>query len=185
MCYNQENKRQSTLTNCPVILQVQVTAVGGLVVPMEDQRGTHHVPIALRPDFTYFDRMTQLANELRPAEAHVNPPIAQKKERRLTLEQSQWEGCDKTAQFFQLQQKSWGKSTLASALLEGLGSGKVLNDIAEVHKSTTRKLTVSLDNDHKASQMHILHLLQRHVYNYIIAVVYIYGELFLWHCLAG
>lgn len=44
-----------------------------------------------------------------------------------------------------MKQKSRGNSTLASALLESLGNGKVMNDIAEAHVSSTRQLSVSPD----------------------------------------
>jgi hypothetical protein len=51
---------------------------------MGDQRGQPSqvqgrgfVPIALRPDFSFFGEMTKLANELRPAQGHVNPQQVQ------------------------------------------------------------------------------------------------------------
>lgn len=50
---------------------------------MEDQRGQpsqvqgSFVPIALRPDFSYFGEMTKLANELQSAQRNVNPQQVQ------------------------------------------------------------------------------------------------------------
>jgi hypothetical protein len=114
---------------------LQVTAVMG------DQGGTlgSNVPIALKPDFSFFPKMRGLASELRSADLKAS---IEKKERRLTIQQSHWEGCDKTAEFFQLKQKSRGNSTLASSLLESLGNGAIMHTIAEAHSSTTRQLMV-------------------------------------------
>lgn len=61
--------------------QVQAPAATALIVPMGDQGGEpsqvqgSSVPIALRPDFTYFRQMTDLANELKSADAKVDPQV--------------------------------------------------------------------------------------------------------------
>jgi hypothetical protein len=64
--------------------QVQaVTAATAVVVPMGDQRGQpsqvqgSFVPIALRPDFSFFGEMTKLADELQPGQRNVNPQQVQ------------------------------------------------------------------------------------------------------------